>query len=106
VVSVDFRVAVVSPIGVTVVPLEVDPVVFVTTPLTEVVFWLLVSVATTGAGMTGVVVDCVVVELEEEDCANAPPVMSVTASVAANKDLIMSNNSWGLMRAGIARLGC
>jgi hypothetical protein len=100
VVSVDFRVAVVSPIGETAVPLEVDPVVLVTTPLTVVVFWLLVSVATTGAGMTGVVVDCVVVVLEEEDCAKAPPVMSVTASVAANKDLIMLNNSRGSGASG------
>jgi hypothetical protein len=67
VVSVDFFVAVVSPIGETVVPLDVDPVVVVTTPLMLLVFWLLVSVETTGAGMTGVVV--VVVVLEDEDCA-------------------------------------
>ena len=106
VVSVDFRVAVVSPIGETVVPLEVDPVVLVTTPLTLVVFSLLVSVETTGAGITGVVVDCVVVvlELEEEDCAKAPPVMSVTAIIATNADLIMSNSSGESGGSGIARL--
>jgi hypothetical protein len=67
VVSVDFFVEVVSPIGETVVPLEVDPVVLVTTPLTLLVFCVLVSVDTTGAGMTGVVV--VVVVLDDEDCA-------------------------------------
>jgi hypothetical protein len=87
VVSVDLFVAVVSPIGETVVPLEVDPVVVVTTPLTLLVFWLLVSVETTGDGMTGVVV--VVVVLEDEDCAKAPPDNSVTASVAARRDLII-----------------
>jgi hypothetical protein len=68
VVSVDLRVVTVSPSGETVVPLEVEPDVLVVTPLTLVVLWLLVSVETTGAGMTGVVV-CVVVVLEEEDCA-------------------------------------
>lgn len=104
-VSVDFRVAVVSPIGETVVPLEVDPVVLVTTPLTLVVFWLLVSTDATGAGMTGVVVVCVVVVLEEEDCAKAPPVISVTAIVAASKDLIILNSPGDEVRAGIARLG-
>jgi hypothetical protein len=92
VVSVDFRVAVVSPSGDTVVPLDVDPVDWVVTPFAVVVFWLLVSTETAGAGMTGVVVDWVDVVLEEEDCANAPPVINVTAIVAASKDLIMSNS--------------
>jgi hypothetical protein len=87
VVSVDLFVAVVSPIGEMVVPLEVKPVVLVTTSLTLLVFWLLVSVETAGAGMTGVVV--VMVVLEEEDCAKAPPDSSVTASVAARRDLII-----------------
>src|SRR5271170_317402 len=77
VVSVDLCVVVVSPSGETVVPLEVEPDVLVVTPLTLVVFWLLVSVETTGAGMMGVVV-CVVVVLEDEDCAKALPVISVT----------------------------
>jgi hypothetical protein len=90
VVSVDFFVEVVSPVGETVVPLEVDACELVTTPLTVVVFWLLVSTDATGAGITGVVVVCVVVELEEEDdCANAPPVNKVTATVAASKVLII-----------------
>ena len=105
VVSVDFRVAVVSPVGAMVVPLEVDPLLLTVTPFTLVVFSLLVWVETTGGGMTGVVVvDCVVVELDEELCAKAPPVMSVTANVAANNDLIISNISrrWG--GSGIARL--
>jgi hypothetical protein len=87
VVTVDFFVAVVSPIGETVVPLEVDPVVVVTTPLTSLVFRILVSVETTGAGMTGVVV--IVVVLEDEDCAWAAPDNSVTASVAARRGLII-----------------
>jgi len=57
VVSVDFRVEVVSPMGDTVVPLDEEPVVLVTTPLTLVVFWVLVWVETTGATGTGAVVD-------------------------------------------------
>jgi hypothetical protein len=100
VVSVDLRVAVVSPSGETVVPLEVEPVVVVTTPLTVVDFWLLVSVEVTGAGMAaGIVVDVVVV-LEEEDCAYAAPVISVTASVATNQDFIMSNSPVDQIGAG------
>jgi hypothetical protein len=87
-----------------VVPLEVEPDVLVVTPLTLVVLWLLVSVETTGAGMTGVVV-CVVVVLEEEDCANAPPVTSVTAIAAASKVLIISNAPGTQARTEIARLG-
>jgi len=89
VVSVDFFVDVVSPIGDTVVPLEVDPVVVVETPLELVVFWLLVSTATDGITAVGVVVD-VVVELEDELCAKAAPVIKVTAIVATSMDLIMS----------------
>jgi hypothetical protein len=92
VVWVEFFVAVVSPVGETVVPLLVDPVVLVTTPLTLVVFSLLVETVATGAGMTGVVDVCVVVVLEEEDCAKAPPAIKVAAIVAASKDLIMSNS--------------
>jgi hypothetical protein len=87
VVSLDFFVAIVSPDGETVVPLELDVDVLVTTPLMVLVFWLLVSVETTGAGMTGVVV--VVVVLDEEDCAKAPPVSRVTAIAAASRVLIM-----------------
>jgi hypothetical protein len=48
------------PIGETVVPLELDPDE-VTTPFTLVVLWLPVSVLTTGAGITGIVVVVVVV---------------------------------------------
>ena len=91
VVSVDFRVDVVSPDGETVVPLEVDPVVLVTTPFTLVVFWLLVSMATVGAAGIGVDVVCVVVVLEDEDCAKEPPVISAMVIAAASKDLIMSS---------------
>jgi len=86
VVSLDFFVATVSPIGETLVPLEVDPNE-VTTPFTVVVFWLLVSVLSTGAGMTGF--DVVVVVLEEVDCAKATPVIRQTAIVAAAKVLSM-----------------
>jgi hypothetical protein len=89
VVSVDFRVSTLSPIGVTLVPLEVDPDVVVVTPLTLVVFWLLVSVETTGASTTGAVDVSVIVVLEEEDCAKAPPVMSVASTAAASKDFII-----------------
>jgi hypothetical protein len=88
VVSIDFLVVVVSPIGDTTVPLVVDPLELVTTPLTlEVRSWL-VSVDVTGIGATGVVV-VVVVELEDEDCANAAPVIKVTVIVAASKALII-----------------
>ncbi len=86
----DFRVAVVSPSGDTVVPLDVDPVDWVVTPFAVMVFWLLVSTETAGAGMTGAVVDWVVVVLEEEDWAKAAPDINVTAIVATSKDLIMS----------------
>jgi hypothetical protein len=87
VVCVELCVAVVSPIGETVVPLEVDAEP-VTTPLTVVLFSLCVS-TDAGSGVAGVVVVCVV-ELDEEDCAKAPPVIRATASVAANTCLIMS----------------
>jgi hypothetical protein len=89
IVSVDFCVSTVAPIGVTVVPLEVVPDVLVVTPFTVVVLSLVVCVETKGAGITGAVV-CVVVELEEEDCANTPPVITVMAIVAASKVLIIS----------------
>jgi hypothetical protein len=91
VVEVDFRVAVVSPVGATVVPSEVD-VVPVTTPLMEVVvFSLWVSTDAAGGGTTGVVAVCVVVELDEEDCAKAPPDIRATAIVAARTRLIILN---------------
>jgi hypothetical protein len=92
VVSVDFRVDVESPIGVTVTPLEVDPVVFVWTPLMLELRWLVVSTVVAGAGTTGAVVVCVVVELEDEDCARAAPVSNPKVNVAASKDLIMSGS--------------
>jgi hypothetical protein len=102
VVWVEFRVAVVSPVGATVVPFEVD-VVPVTTPLTEVDFSLWVSTDAAGGGVTGVVVVCVVVELDEEDCAKAPPVIRAMAIAAASACLIMLNFH-GSRQAGIARL--
>jgi hypothetical protein len=86
VVCVELCVAVVSPIGDMVEPLEVD-VEPVTTPLTVVVFSLWLSTEA-GGGVAGVVVVCVV-ELEEEDCAKAPPVMRATAIVAASACLII-----------------
>jgi hypothetical protein len=100
VVSVVFRVAVVSPVGETVVPLEVEAAVLVTTPLTLVVFSVLVSTDATGAGMTGVVVVCVVVELEEDDCAKAPPVIRVRVIVAASRVLIILNSPENWVGAG------
>jgi hypothetical protein len=64
--SDDFLVVVLSPIGVTLVPLELDPED--TTPLELLVRWLLVSLETTGAAMAGVVV-VVVLDEDDEDCA-------------------------------------
>jgi hypothetical protein len=94
VVSVDFRVAVVSPVGDMVVPLEVVSVELVTTPLTLVVFWVVVSTSTRGAMTTGAAVDWVVVVVEDEDCAKAPadipPVTKAAANVAASGNLVIS----------------
>jgi hypothetical protein len=94
-------VAVVSPVGATVVPLDVDAVL-VTTPLTVVVFSLCVS-TDEGDGATGVVV-CMVVVLDEEDCAKALPVIRATAIVGTSKCLIMLRFSRDQVRAGIACL--
>jgi hypothetical protein len=80
----------VSPVGDTLVPLESDRLVPLTTPLTLDVRWLLVETEESdGIGATGVVVDCVVDELDDELCATAAPVISVTAIVAASKVLII-----------------
>ena len=104
VVSVDLCVAVVSPDGDTVVPLVLDRLVSVTTPLTVDVRSLLVETERSdGIGGTGVVVVCVVVELDEEFCAKATPLISVTAIVAASKVLIMSYSPLELGAGGIAR---
>src|SRR3954453_13314396 len=104
VVSLDLRVAVVSPTGDTTVPLELGLLVSVTTPLTVDVFWLLVETDEfVGIGTTGVVVVCVVVELEDVFCARATPLISVTAIVAASKVLIMSVSPGGSDAGGIAR---
>jgi hypothetical protein len=84
VVSLDFVVSVELPIGDTVVPLLWDDEL-VTTPLTLVVFSLLLETPATGAG----IVVCVVVVLEPLDCAKAPPVIRVTAIVAASMLLII-----------------
>jgi hypothetical protein len=46
-----------------------------------------------------------VVVLEEEDCAKAPPVISVTAIAAASKVLIISNSPGDQANTGIARPG-
>jgi hypothetical protein len=93
VVSLDLRVDVESPIGVTVVPLELDRFVSVTTPFTVDVRWLVFETEESdGIGATGAVVDCVVVELEDELCARATPVVNATAMVAASKVLIMSGS--------------
>jgi hypothetical protein len=103
VVSVDLRVAVVSPIGDTTVPLELDLFVSVTTPLTVDVFSLLVETeASDGIGARGVVVVCVVVELEDESCANATPLISIAAIVVASKVLIISGAPGGA--SGMARI--
>lgn len=87
VVSLDFFVTANSPAGETVVPLDVADELLVMTPFTLLVFSLLDCVETIGAGATGVIV--VTVVLEVEDCANAPPVIRVTAIVAASKVLII-----------------
>jgi hypothetical protein len=97
VVSVDFFVATESPAGDTLVPLELDLLVSVTTPLTLDDRWLLLEVEVSdGIGATGVVVDCVVVELEDELCARAAPVINVTATVAASKVLIIVFSPGGI----------
>jgi hypothetical protein len=103
VVSLDLRVAVVSPIGDTLVPLELERLLSVTTPLMVDVFWLLDEVdVSDGIGVTGAVV-VVVVELEDELCAKAPPLNNVTAIVAASKILIMSDAPGNGIAGGIAR---
>jgi hypothetical protein len=84
VVSLDFVVSVVVPVGDTVVLLLLA-VELVTTPLTLVVFSLLLVMSPAGAG----IVVCVVVVLELEDCANAPPAIRVMAIVAASMVLII-----------------
>lgn len=71
-------------------PLEVDPDELLLTPLTSDDFWLLVSVETDDGGTTGVV-DWVDVELEDELCAKAPPVIRDATIVAASRVLIISN---------------
>jgi len=89
VVSLDLRVAVVSPVGDTVVPLELERLLSVTTPLTVVEFEVeLDTEESDGIGTTGVVVDVVVV-LDDELWAKAAPVINVTASVAASRVLTM-----------------
>jgi hypothetical protein len=84
VVSLDFVVSVAVPVGDTVVLLLLA-VELVTTPLTLVVFSLLLETSPTGAGT----VVCVVVVLELEDCANAPPAIRAMAIVAASMVLII-----------------
>jgi hypothetical protein len=97
VVEVEFRVDVESPIGDTLVPLVLDLDESVELPLASMLddLWLLVSVEIVGEGTIGVVV-WVDVELEDELCAKAAPVIRVTASVAANRVLIMVHAPWGI----------
>jgi hypothetical protein len=105
VVSLDFRVEVVSPAGDTVLSLELDLLDSVTTPLMSDDFRVLVDMdESDGIGATGIVVVWVVVELEDEPCAKAAPVISVTATVAAARILIMSDSPERLGSSGIARL--
>jgi len=99
VVVAEFRVDVVSPIGET-VSFEAVPDDLVTTPSTLVVFWLLLSEETDGDGATGTVVDWVVVELEDELCAKAAPVIRERATVAANRFLIILNSPGKLSMGG------
>jgi hypothetical protein len=90
-----------SPLGVTVVPLEW--VVSVTTPLSLVVVVRRLLSTEPDRGRAGAVVDWVVVEVEDDDCAKAPPVINVRTVVAASKDLITLLPPDNLVRAGIAR---
>lgn len=83
------------------VPLELDLFDSVTTPFTVDVRSLLVETEeSAGIGATGVVVVCVVVELEDELCARATPVISVTAIVAASTVLIMLGSPGNWARTG------
>lgn len=71
-------------------PLDEERLLSVETPsLLDECRLLVVMEEFDGSGTTGVVVDCVVDELDEELCAEATPVISVTASAAARKVLIM-----------------
>lgn len=56
-----------------------------------------------GIGTTGVVVDCVVVELDDELCAKAEPHDSATHIVAANKTLIILITPGTLVRGTLAQ---
>jgi hypothetical protein len=88
--SDDLCVAVVSPNGETVVPLDEERLLSVESPLLLDECWLLVETEEfDGIGATGVVVDWVVEELDDELCARATPVISVTAIVTARKVLII-----------------
>jgi len=71
--------------------------------LTSDDLWLLVCVEDDDGGMTGAVVDWVDVELDDEFCAKAPPVISEATIVAANRVLIISNTPRERSWAGIAR---
>ena len=93
VVVVDFRVSTASPVGDTVLPVELEWLVSVTTPLTLVVRWLLVETdVSDGIGAAGVTVVCVVVEFEDDElCAKPAPDIIVTAIAAASKVLNISS---------------
>jgi hypothetical protein len=84
-----------------VVPLVVDPDELDWIPLELDDFWLLVSVEVDDG--TAGVTDWVVVELEDELCANAAPVIMDATIVAANRVLIICNTPRALSRTGIAR---
>ena len=86
------------------VPLDLDLSDSVTTPSTFEVRWLEDETEESdGIDAIGAVVDCVVVELEDEFCARPTPVVSATAIVAASNVLIISVSPGNGMRAGIAR---
>ena len=71
-------------------PVDDEWLLSLETPLLFDECWLLLETEEVdGIGATGVVVDRVVEELDEELCAKAAPVISVTAIVAARKVLIM-----------------
>jgi hypothetical protein len=96
VVEVELCVDVVSPPDDMLEPVVLEPDELVTVPCESTLddLWLVVSVETVGDGITGVVTDWVVDELEDELCAKAAPVIREAIIVAASRLLIMSNAPW------------
>ncbi len=106
VVSFDLCVSVVTPNGDTVVPLELDLLISVTTPLTPDDRCVLVETEESdGIGAIGATVVCVVVVLEDELCATAMPLSRDTAIVVAERILNMPDSPKVFLgRCGVARL--